>query len=297
MENFLKDKRVILFAALLALVSLVVLGSALKDVSFLPAQPFSQSDSETIQISVGAMVDRIVEVPVWKQVVFWILLFFFVLLVSSLLSPEMRKRLIMGFLRMALFVILILYIMKNNPGFLQGSFALGLPGADSANPSLSENIPPPVFEPPQISGLLSFYITLGIVLLAAVVVWRVNRWWARQNELLALRRPLDEIARIARTSLQELSLGNVSSHDMIIQCYERMSRVVDAKRGLYRDSAMTPSEFAARLEKAGLPRGPVHRLTHLFESVRYGARTSEQRDVDEAISCLTSILKYCGEAV
>jgi hypothetical protein len=51
------------------------------------------------------------------------------------------------------------------------------------------------------------------------------------------------------------------------------------------------------LEKAGLPREPVNRLTRLFESVRYGARTSAQSDVDEAIACLTSILKYCGEAV
>ena len=76
-----------------------------------------------------------------------------------------------------------------------------------------------------------------------------------------------------------------------------MSRVVDVRRGLSRGHAMTASEFAARLEKAGLPREPVYRLTHLFESVRYGARTSAQGDVDEAIACLTSILKYCGKAI
>jgi len=297
MENFPKDKRLILFVALLALVSLVVLGSALKDVSFRPAQPLSQSDSETIHISVGEMINRIGEVPVWKQVAFWLLLFFFVLLVSALLSPELRKRLLMGFLRMALFIILFLYVMKKNPGFIQGLFKLALPGANAANPSLTQNIPPPVFEPPHISGWLSFFISFGIILLVALVVWRVNRWWVRRNEILNLGRPLEEITEIARTSLQELTSGAASSHDTIIQCYERMSHVVESKRGLNRDFAMTPSEFATRLEKAGLPHGPVNRLTRLFESVRYGARTSEPHDVDEAVSCLTAILDYCGEAV
>jgi hypothetical protein len=68
------------------------------------------------------------------------------------------------------------------------------------------------------------------------------------------------------------------------------------RRGLYREYAMTPAEFAVRLQSAGLPPEPVNRLTRLFESVRYGARISAQRDVDEAIACLTSILKYCGES-
>jgi hypothetical protein len=243
------------------------------------------------------MMERITEVPFWKQVIFWVLLSLLVLLVSSLLSPELRKRLLLGFVRMALFVIVFLFIMQNNPEILKGLFTLGNPVADSATQSLIEDIPPPVFEPPQISGWLSFLITFGIILLTALVIWRVNRWMARRNEILNLGRPLDEIAEIARTSLKELSQGTTSSHDTIIQCYERMSRVVESKRGLNRDFSMTPAEFAVRLEKAGLPRGPVERLTHLFESVRYGARISEPPDIDEAVACLTSILKYCGEAV
>jgi len=297
MESFPKDKRVILCMALLALVSLIVLGSALKEVSFPPAQRLSQSDSETIQISVGGVINRIAEVPFWKQAVFWILLFFLVLMVSSLLSPELRKRILTGFLRIALFAILFLYLIENNPGFLAGLFSQGIPGADSSAPSLLENVPAPVFEAPQISGWLSYLITFVIILAAALIFWRVNLWWARRNEILNLGRPLGAIAEIARTSLQELSLGNVTAQDAIIQCYERMSRTVDTKRGLYRDSAMTSSEFVTRLESAGLPYEPVNRLTRLFESIRYGARTSEQRDVDEAISCLTSILEYCGETV
>jgi len=297
MKNIVKNKHAILFTAILALVSLVALGSALKDFSFLPAQQLSHSDSATIKISVDNLLGSIVEVPFWKQVVFWVLLSILVLLFSLLLSPEMRKRLLIFFLRTMFFVVFLYYIFEHNPGILEKLFLFGNSGTDLAAPSLLEDVPPPVFVPPQISGWLSFFITFGIVLFSTLVIWRVNLWWKQQNEVPALPRPLDEIARIARTSLHELSLGNVSLHDTIIQCYARMSRVVDVKRGLYRDSAMTPAEFAVCLEKAGLPRGPVNRLTHLFESVRYGTRTTEQHDVDEAISCLTSILEYCGETV
>jgi hypothetical protein len=297
MRTFLKDKRVILFVALLAIVALVALGSLLKDVTFSPPHPLSQSESQTIKISVSEVVERIAEVPIWKQVVFWILLFFIILLISSLLSPEMRKRLLLGFLRMALFTFVLIYIVQKNPGFLEGILPQNLFGNGPSEQNPFKDIPAPVFEPPQISGWLSFLITFGIVLLFALVVWRVNRWWVRQNELLALRRPLEELAEITRDSLRDLSLRNASYHDTIIQCYERMSRAVGVKRGLSREISMTPSEFVTRLEKAGLPHESVNRLTQLFETVRYGSQISEQREVDEAISCLTTILKYCGETV
>lgn len=75
-----------------------------------------------------------------------------------------------------------------------------------------------------------------------------------------------------------------------------MSEAVSRKRGLLRSTAMTPSEFARRLERAGLPGEAVGRLTGLFEAVRYGGRTSSQREINEAVSCLTAILHYCGEA-
>ncbi len=297
MAGIFKDKRVILIVALFSILALVVLGSTLRDVSFRAPQPLRQSDSETIKISVGEVITRIGEVPLWKQVAFWILLFFFILLVSSLLSPEMRKRLLLGFIRMALFAIVFIYIVQNNPSFFEGIFAQAGLGNGTAPPNPFKDIPPPVFEPPHISGWLSFFVTFGIVLLVSIVVWRINRWWAHQNELLALRRPLEELAEITRTSIKELSLGAASYHDTIIQCYERMSSVVGMKRGLSRDVAMTPAEFASRLEKAGLPREPVNRLTRLFETARYGTQVSGQSEVDEAISCLTSILKYCGETL
>jgi hypothetical protein len=128
--------------------------------------------------------------------------------------------------------------------------------------------------------------------LSIALLWVVNRWW--QKRKLLAHQPLKEIADIARLSLKDLESGE-DSRDAIIQCYDRMSHVVDAKRGLYREHSMTPAEFVSRLEKAGLPRGPVTRLTRLFESARYGGHVSDAVEINEAKACLTSILKYCGE--
>ena len=74
-----------------------------------------------------------------------------------------------------------------------------------------------------------------------------------------------------------------------------MSRAVEKRHGLTRDVAMTSSEFARRLEMAGLPSEAVHTLTRLFESVRYGARRSTADEIDQAVKCLTVILNFCGE--
>jgi hypothetical protein len=75
-----------------------------------------------------------------------------------------------------------------------------------------------------------------------------------------------------------------------------MNAVVSDTRGLPRPEAATPREYALRLEGAGLPGEAVNRLTRLFESVRYGARKSDQSDINEAVACLNSILQACGMA-
>jgi hypothetical protein len=127
------------------------------------------------------------------------------------------------------------------------------------------------------------------------VLWALYRAW-RRYQRFNRDKPLEEIARIARSSLDDLTSGRNSS-DVIINCYLRMSDVVSDRRQLHREIAMTPHEFAVRLEQAGLPGDAVNRLTRLFEGVRYGDRKSGPKDTNEAVSCLKTILHYCGEPV
>jgi hypothetical protein len=125
---------------------------------------------------------------------------------------------------------------------------------------------------------------------------RAHRFWTelQRSRGHAASMPLREIAVIARDSLSRLRT-ETNYENAIIECYDRMSGVVAKKRNLHRAHAMTSSEFAVNLTRAGLPRGPVEDLTRLFESVRYGKQKVGQAEINRAVDYLTSILAYCGE--
>jgi hypothetical protein len=298
LRKVFKDKRAILAASMFALFALILLASAIReDLTFRPPRRLSREESEVVSVPIGSIVETLADVPVERQIAFVVMLFLFAVLALYLMPPEMRKRLFRQFIRFVLGGFLFIYLLKLKPDLFQSLFPLFNNAAGESESSSSAASLPPVFEPPQVSSWVSYLITFGVILLAALLFWRINRWWQFFKPTAKSPSPLDEIAEAARLSLRGLSSGHGSPQDRIIQCYADMTRVVDARRGLFREHAMTPAEFALRLENAGLPREPVRRLTRLFEAVRYGARTSTQGDIDEAVDCLTSILKYCGEAV
>jgi hypothetical protein len=293
-KKALGDKLTILTVSILALLSLVVLSSALRDVTFRPARRLSREESEVASAPVSSIVESIAEISLEKQIAFLVMLFIFSILVVALLPPEMRKRLFRQFLRLLLGGMLLMYLLKIKPDFFSSLFSAPGLEAGEGTPLQSEALPPPVFAPPHVSEWITYLVTFGILLLMVLIIWRVNRWWSHRKSALDAPVPLTGIVGAARASLRSLA-SDGPAQDKIIQCYADMSQVVDVRRGLFREFAMTPAEFALRLEAAGLPPEPVTRLTRLFESVRYGTRISTQGDVDEAIACLTAILKYCGE--
>ncbi|MGZ9166715.1 MAG: DUF4129 domain-containing protein, partial [Anaerolineales bacterium] len=212
-----------------------------------------------------------------------------------LLSPEMRKRLFRILIRVA-FTYWALYYVFTHDGEVLGQLglALNLARNDQAAGGL-ENLPPPVFEPPQETAWVSYLVSVVVILLLVFLAWRLRRFW-REFAGQGASKSLSELARVTRSSLRDLSSGRDST-DVIMNCYFRMGDVVADKRKLQRGAAMTPAEFAIRLEYAGLPGDAVKKLTRLFESVRYGGNRSGPTEVNEAVACLTTILHYCGETV
>lgn len=292
----MEKKHLASVAAVLGLVSLVLLAGAIKNIEFQPAELFgSPAKIGPIQIGyLGTIIEEAADVPFWKQLAFWGILFVVVLLVASVLRPELRKKLVLMFIRLAISTLVILYLVKNNPELFGGildQLTLADRPADNAQ---TTGLPVPVFQPPQVSGWFSYAVALGLVLLVAVLIWWLNLQWRRIKELTTSRKPLDELARIARESLQELKSGG-NFENAIVECYARMSSTLEKKRGLYRETAMTPREFAVCLSRAGLPREPVEKLTRLFEAARYGSQRAGQTEIDEAVSSLNSIMQYCGE--
>jgi hypothetical protein len=261
----------------------------LNEVPFREGQHFGRQETRTVEFFPEDYGQVWVEVPLWKQIIVWGLVGLLVVLIALLLSPEMRRRLLRILIRVAVTAWALYFLIK------RGIIGPNLFGGGEAPPSQDTVVPLPVFEPPQVSPTFSYLISFAIALLWLLILWILYRGWKRYVSLNT-KKPLDEIAKIARSSLNDLTSGRNSS-DVIINCYLRMSDVVSSTRHLYRNTAMTPHEFALHLEQAGLPGDAVTRLTRLFEGVRYGNRKSGPQDINEAVSCLKTILHYCGEPV
>lgn len=293
MRQFFSSRGWVLISSLLALFTLLVLAAELRDVRFLPGEPLSGGETRSIQTSMQGLVDELASESTWRRIVFWVLAFFLLLFIFSLLSAEARKRALRTLVRIAFFAWAVFYLIRNRSllGILT-PFSEGLGGDPSP---AAESVSPSVFTPPDIPDgwmyLISLVLLLGLLTLAWILGRRLRPLLFQTRE----RVPLDELAAAARASLDDLSAGR-DWDDAVLSCYVRMNEAVSRKRGLHRADDMTPAEFAARLERAGLPAEPVRRLTRLFESARYGAHRATTRETGEAVACLTAILRYCGEA-
>jgi Domain of unknown function (DUF4129) len=304
MRSFFENRRIVLLLAVLALGAVTVLAIGLDNIPFRDAQHFIREETRQTEPPLQQnQVPTMLEIPLWKVILFWILTAILVVLFILLLPAKWRKRLLQIAFRVAM-SMLALWLVFHFYGdairdiiraFFQVVFGLrGLAEQEAAR-NAEDAVPMPVFEAPQVSSTFSYMISFVFALLFLIIIWTLYRGWQKYRQLNTPK-PLDEIARIARSSLDDLTSGRNSS-DVIVNCYFRMNDVVAERRRLRRETAMTPREFALRLEQAGLPGEAVAGLTRLFEAVRYGDRRSEPKDVREAVTCLEKILHYCGESV
>jgi hypothetical protein len=294
MRSLLEKKSLVLFLSVLALGALTVLSVSLQGVSFGDAQPIGREQAEQAGRP-SQLLPPLTPEAMQSQVVLWVALIVLITLVGLLLSPEARKRMLrillrVGFTGLALYLLFTRYpeMFEFLDPESQGQ------GPRPSNVGAEQSLPPPVFTPPQETPWLSYAVSLLIILGLVFLMWRAYRMWQAMNQRSS--RSLQDLARIARASLHDISDGRETT-DVIMNCYFRMSDAVADRKNLQRGSSMTPAEFASRLQEAGLPGEAVRRLTRLFEGVRYGQRKAGPKDINEAVACLTAILQYCGEPV
>jgi len=225
--------------------------------------------------------ETISQTPLWKMLLFWLAFLVNVILFFFLLPPEVRKRIVRQVFSLAVSVLILLMALRYHLIQLPNLSVKPPDNGDQSASNLNPNSAAPVFHPPTMTPWLMFLISAVVLAVMLLLLWIGYRWWMRTYRQLT---PLNDIADIAGREWR----------DVIIQSYIRMGEVVSARRGLQRAQAVTPREFADRLERAGLPADAVQRLTRLFEAVRYGSRLSSQSDMNEAITCLNSILQACG---
>lgn len=215
------------------------------------------------------------------------ILLFPVYIIYAIFSRDGRRRLLLNIISMAILFV-TLSSMRNlalnlDLAPMQGDLDLQAPTQPEQTP------PEAVFnaDPPEWAVLA---VTLGVSLLlvalgAAAIAYVIRRRRAPS--------PMRQLASEAQQAIDALQAGG-ELEETITRCYHDMCRVVQNRRGLQREAAMTPAEFEGALRANGLPREAVGQLTHLFEEVRYGARQAGERERRQAIDSLTTIVAACG---
>jgi len=295
MRNIFEKRSLVLFISMLALTALVLLASGLEHVSFEEPKAISLAEAAPGQGVDSQIGPQFLNISWRLEIGLFISLLMLFGLIGLLVSVEARKRFLRTLLNIAFTYWVLRYVMRNYSEMI--TLFNPASGAEfgAANVANDIVVEPSIFIPPQQSPLISYLISIIIVLAMVYIFWRLYSYWKILQPQQS-RYVLENIARITRLSLKEISDGGDSS-DVVMNCYRRMSEAVMDNKNVFRDISMTPLEFAHRLERAGLPREAVRNLTQLFESVRYGGRKAGPRETNEAVACLTTILHYCGENV
>jgi hypothetical protein len=197
-------------------------------------------------------------------------------------SPDARRRVLRNVIILTAMYFSFYLLFRNWQGINLPD--LQRPSGSPGGESLFGELVVYAGSPPNWLVYLVSFVLFGILM---GFVWRIARRFRRPETAL------DLLVDGAKNALEELSSG-ADLKDTVIRCYYQMSQIMSARRGLKRQTAMTPREFERSLREAGFRIGHVHRLTRLFEQVRYGGRVPSAQDEREAVECLAAIVETYG---
>lgn len=283
MKSLLNGKVWIILLVFAALIGLIVLASGLSGMEF--DQPNMARFDNLFKLSDTTHPEDVPQFSWFRYFVIGMFVLLFLVMLGPV-RPQTSKGLLSMILRFFAFAVIAMLVInrlaENNPTLFDDENPL--------TPAPGSSAEVPQFTQPQVTSQWELLITFVIVIaIAAVAIVLFNRFVDRWFQPKA---GLGEFANIARSTLNELST-NKESRNAIIRCYTRMNAAVNEHRGITREAAMTPAEFAERLAGAGLPGEAVHGLTSVFEKVRYGGQNVSAEEIKEAKNCLTSILMAC----
>ncbi len=286
MKKLLELKLSIGLIATGGLVALFLLAVELKSFVFRQPEPFSFNPNAN---GILAGSDQgLQEITLGKPLMFIGLLLFIFIVLQLLFNKDARKKLMISLLQ-AIIAFILLWLLTNN--IYQRNQQPNAESGTAANQpaQVGTQAQTPEYVTPKINPWLIFGVSFGIVLGLTLTAW----WIYSRRPGQPGSNARDEIAEIARDALNGLQPG-ANWDEAIVRAYLRMNEVVTEQRGFIRPPGSTPSEFALRMEREGLPGEAVRTLTRLFEGVRYGGRNSSGQERDLAAAALSAILHFCG---
>lgn len=271
--------------AMMVIGTLFLLAAGLKNLEFEPGQSVVLTQQPE-----APSASPVLEFPIFlfdlAVVLLWIALL--VSLIILLRSPRERRPLLRRAGQLVLLAVVALLVSSlYRPAEeleIETTPQARAPSPVSGQPEVIDGSGTPIpvaFAPPVVPGWVRYAVTLGVVLLAAALgysMWRL------------VRSPKEQLHEITRSALDDLFAGR-DWEDVVIRCYADMNAAISRRRGVGRHQAMTPREFAVRLEQLGLPANSVGRLTRLFEQARYGSHKSSPDQIREATGCLAEVMQ------
>lgn len=278
-----RSKQVSLLILAGVLVTLVALGGSLSNFRLLPGAPFPGG----VAVDGASQPSNLPPVaePLFLPVLRGLLALIFIFLMVFLMARIMVLA-DWGFVvrvAMGLAVLLIIISLLPQPA-VDRPAAVPDPSAGMATPPSSGYFISPLGQPPELlTQVVIIVMGLGLVFLLSMILktWLANR--TRREDPL-------------RKEVEEAVAALMSGRDVanvIINCYQQMSRSLQRERGIMRDQAMTVGEFEDLLAARGFPESPVHHLTRLFEMTRYGMCAINEQDETHAIESLDMIVQHC----
>ena len=273
----------------LALAALLLLAAGMGGLRFEPGRDINllalllgDGQMPTVPPS-AAVADGGMDIAPWMRIAFWLMLAF--TLAYAVVSPDARKRLFMTLI----FVLLILFIADRYRDRLQEQppeipTVEGIEALPDAGPAALPEPPPFVTDPPI---WLTWAVEVAVAIAFFVLLWYL---WLR---LRPKADPQSLLVEEAASALAELEAGG-DLRDVVLRCYVQMTAVLKENHRVERRQAMTPREFEGQLAAAGLGDEHIHRLTRLFEGVRYGTQASTGKTAQEASDCLQAIVSTYG---
>lgn len=272
----------------LAGILILILAAALPNLRLLPGQPFSLDSSQPRTVQPGGIfADTRVLIWMIRGALAFALVCFVIYVIYSLMTPEGRKRLIANVIMLALLFIAADALRNSLP-------------ESAEQPDQMPLLPPQMMEMGDANATAVFpadppeWLTLTVILVISIALFAfaagIAWFWMRRRA--ALRSPLEQLAEEAQIAIESLHSG-ADFRATIIRCYQEMSRVLKAEKGITREQAMTPREFEDQLVSRGFPADSIRTLTRLFEQVRYGSKQADPQEEELAVSCLTDIVDAC----
>lgn len=227
-------------------------------------------------------------VPAYVIGIFWGALA--VCVMYAVVSPEYRRTLFITVAMVLLVAFVLMRIRESQAERMEEAEQAGA-GAMMQPPAVPDLPPAPdpptwIDEPPRLLSWILMLIALSMAAGAGFWIWRKVQWLRAEDTT-------DQIVREAQHAITHLDEGQDVS-DTVLRCYVGMVRAFERSERIRRSQAMTPREFEARLREAGLHTWHVHRLSELFELVRFGDKPTGERERQQARDCLNQIVVALG---